>query len=145
MDRLNAFNYIEGKLSILRYRIETRGVLNLLDLHLHMETFYLNFCNELFGWQLVNLNTSSQNAVAIDLIDHSNKIMIQVSATATKQKVESALASVPENLSGYRFKFISISKDASSLRNKKFENPNSLQFDPLTDILDKKPSKHQVG
>ena len=133
---LTAFNYIEEKLNILGYRIETRGMLNLLDLHVHAESFYLHFCNELFGWQLVNLNTNSQNAVAIDLIDHSSKIMIQVSATANKQKVESALASVPENLSGYRFKFISISKDASSLRNKKFENPNSLQFDPLTDILD---------
>lgn len=111
-------------------------MLNLLDLHVHMETFYLNFCNELFGWQLINLNTSSQNAVAIDLIDHSNKIMIQVSATATKQKVEAALASLPKHLAIYRFKFISISKDASSLRNKQFEKPSDLKFDPLDDILD---------
>jgi hypothetical protein len=111
-------------------------MLNLLDLHIHMETFYLNFCNELFGWQLANLNTSSQNAVAIDLIDHTAKIMIQVSATATKQKVQDALAGVPKNLSGYRFKFISISKDASLLRNKQFEKPSDLQFDPQDDILD---------
>jgi hypothetical protein len=101
-----------------------------------MENFYLNFCNELFGWKLVNLNTSSQNAVAIDLIDHSNKIMIQVSATATKQKVEAALAGLPQHLPGYRFKFISISKDASSLRQKQFERPSNFQFDPLDDILD---------
>jgi len=133
---LNTFNYIEERLNFLGYRIATRGMLNLLDLHVHMETFYLHFCNELFGWQLVSLNTTIQNAVAIDLIDHSNKLVIQVSATANKQKVESALASVPQHLFGYRFKFISISKDASSLRNKQFENPNGLQFDPLTDILD---------
>jgi len=133
---LNTFNYIEERLNFLGYRIATRGMLNLLDLHVHMETFYLHFCNELFGWQLVSLNTTIQNAVAIDLIDHPNKLVIQVSATANKQKVESALASVPQHLFGYRFKFISISKDASSLRNKQFENPNGLQFDPLTDILD---------
>jgi hypothetical protein len=136
LNRLNAFNYIEEKLNFLGFRIGVRGMLNLLDLHVHMETFYLNFCNELFGWQLVNLNTSSPNAAAVDLIDHSNKIVIQVSATATKQKVEAALAGLPEHLAGYRFKFISISKDASSLRNKQFEKPSDLKFDPLDDILD---------
>jgi hypothetical protein len=133
---LTKFNYIEAKLNTLGYRIETRGMLNLLDLHVHMETFYLHFCNELFGWKLESLNTKSQNAVAIDLIDRSSKIIVQVSATTNKQKVESALANVSVSLSGYRFKFISISKDASSLRNMQFKNPNGLPFDPLTDILD---------
>ena len=142
---LNAFNYIEDRLNFLGYRIETRGKLNLLDLHVHMENFYLHFCNELFGWQLVNLNTNNQNAEAVDLVDHSSKIVIQVSATVNKQKVESALTCVPKDFSGYRFKFISISKDASSLRNKQFENPNGLKFDPLTDILDIPTLLRHVG
>lgn len=133
---LSTFNYIEERLNFLGFRIETRGKLNLLDLRVHMETFYLHFCNELFGWQLINLNINNQNAEAVDLVDHSSKIVIQVSAAANKQKVDSALTSVPKDFSGYSFKFISIAKDASSLRKKQFENPNGLQFDPLTDILD---------
>jgi hypothetical protein len=73
------------------------------------------------------------NAQAIDLIDTANKIVVQVSAIATKQKVESALS---KKYKDYSFKFISISKDASDLRTKTFSNPNELKFSPNKDIFD---------
>jgi hypothetical protein len=136
MNRSHVFNYIEEKLSHLATRIEVRGKLNLLDLHLHSENFYLHFFNELFGWQLENLNTVKPNAEAIDLIDQVNKIVVQVSATATKAKVESALAKDLSAYAGYSFKFISISKDAGSLRTQAFLNPHKLAFDPQCDIFD---------
>ncbi|EGQ98798.1 hypothetical protein VCHE39_1684 [Vibrio cholerae HE39] len=47
--------------------------------------------NLLYGYELENLNKVLQNVEAIDLIDHKNKIIIQVSSTCTKNKVESAL------------------------------------------------------
>lgn len=136
MNRSLYFNYIEDRLSYLATRIELRGKLNFLDLHLHSENFYLYFFNELFGWQLENLNVSKHNVAAIDLIDHKNKIVIQVSATATKEKVESALTKDPSVYGGYAFKFISISKDASALRSMTFANPYNLTFTPRTDIYD---------
>jgi hypothetical protein len=73
---------------------------------------------------------------AIDLIDTTNKIIIQVSATATKRKIESALAKDLSKYTGYSFKFISISKDASDLRAKTFSNPHNLVFSPANDIFD---------
>lgn len=109
MNRSHCFNYIVSRLSTLVTEIELRGKLNYLDLHLHSENFYLHFFNELFGWQLQNLNAIKPNAEAIDLIDHKNKIVVQVSATATKGKVESALAKDLSDYAGYAFKFISIS------------------------------------
>lgn len=130
------FNYIEEKLSILATRIELRGKLNILDLHLHSENFYLHFFNELFGWELENLNASKQNVEAIDLIGHKKKIVVQVSATATTNKVESALTKDLSAYTGFTFKFISISKDASTLRNKSFLNPHNLSFNPHSDIYD---------
>ncbi|KAF0221902.1 MAG: hypothetical protein FD174_233 [Geobacteraceae bacterium] len=136
MNRSHYFNYIEDRLSYLATRIEVRGKLNILDLHLHSENFYLHFFNELFGWQLQNLNTVKLNAEAIDLIDHKNKIVVQVSATATKEKVDSALVKDLSSYAGYAFKFISISKDASALRGKSFVNPHNLSFDPQKDIYD---------
>jgi len=136
MNRSHLFNYIEEKLSQLATRIEVRGKLNLLDLHLHSENFYLHFFNNLFGWQLDNLNTVKPNVEAIDLIDHENKIVVQVSATATKAKVKSALAKDLSAFAGYFFKFISISKDAGSLRTQAFLNPHKLTFDPRCDIFD---------
>jgi len=137
MNRSTYFNFIESKLSLLATRLEMRGRLNILDLHLHSENFYLHFCNVLFGWELQNLNAVDQNAAAVDLVDTTNNIIIQVSATATKQRIESALAKDHLNIyKGYSFKFISISKDAKDLRTKKFLNPHNLTFSPAEDILD---------
>lgn len=137
MNRNPYFDYIDEKLHVLARRIETRGKLNMLDLHLHSENFYLHFFNILYGFKLENLNSKLQNVEAIDLIDHTNKIVIQVSATCTKQKIESALSKqILNNYTNYSFKFISISKDASELRKKLFNNPYSLTFVPNTNIHD---------
>ena len=136
MNRLNNFNYIEDKLNYLAYRIESRGGLNLLELNLHSENFYLHFLNLLFDWDLKNLNSEKQNVAGIDLVDTKNNIIIQVSATASKQKIESALAKDLSQYRGFCFKFIAISKNASSLRLNKYINPHNLEFTPAKDIYD---------
>ena len=136
MNRAIYFDSIESKLSFLATRIEMRGSLNILDLHLHSENFYLHFLKVLFGWELENLNVLHQNAAGIDLVDKINRIIVQVSATATKQKIESALAKDLSTYKGYCFKFISISKDAKKLRTKTFSNPHNLTFSSAKDIFD---------
>ena len=137
MNRSEYFNYIERELSILATRINVRGGLNILDLNIHAENFYLHFFNLLFGWNLTNINSIQQNAAGIDLVDTTNSIIIQVSATATKQKIESALNKKDiSNYPGYSFKFISISKDTEDLRTKTFANPYNLTFSPASDIFD---------
>jgi len=105
-------------------------------MHLHSEDFYLHFLNELYGWQLKNLNIFKPNTEAIDLIDLNCKIVIQVSATASKHKVETALSKNLSAYGGYTFIFISISKDASKLRKKIYKNAHNLIFDPSSHILD---------
>lgn len=137
MNRTWYFDYIEEKLSVLTTRIELRGKLNILDLHVHSENFYLHFFNLLFCWKLENENANIQNVPSIDLIDKMNKILIQVSATNTKKKIEDTLAK--DNLQhyqGYNFKFISISKDTSCRRKETFNNPYNVTFNPETDIYD---------
>ncbi len=137
MNRSEYFNYIERELSILATRINVRGGLNILDLNIHAENFYLHFFNLLFGWNLSNINSIQQNAAGIDLVDTTNSIIIQVSSTATKQKIESALNKKDiSNYPGYSFKFISISKDIEDLRTKTFANPYNLTFSPASDIFD---------
>lgn len=136
MNRSKYFNFIEEKLSLLATRLEMRGSLNILDLHLHSENFYLHFFNLLFNWKLENLNAMHQSVAGVDLVDFTNNIIAQVSATATKQKIESALAKDLSTYKGYSFKFISISKDANNLRAKTFSNPHKLTFSPTEDIFD---------
>jgi len=136
MNRSKYFDDIEERLNLLAYRIEVRGGLNILNLHLHSENFYLHFLNVLFSWKLKNLNAVDPNAAGLDLVDATNNIVVQVSATATKQKVESALSKDLSAYNGFSFKFISICKDASKLRTKTFLNPHKLSFMPAQDILD---------
>lgn len=136
MNRQEYFNFIEEKLNILAFRIESRGGLNILDLHLHSENFYLHFFNLLFNWKLKNLNAVKKNVPGIDLVDNTNRIVVQVSATATKQKIESTLAKDLSSFKGYAFKFIAISKDAAGLRTQTFLNPHNLVFLPAEDIFD---------
>lgn len=138
MKRTNYFNYIEEKLNTLAYRIEVRSKLNLLELNIHSENFFANLCNIIFDLELENLNFSYQNIDGIDLIDHKNKIVVQVSSTCTKIKIENSLSkNVYAKYKDYKYKFMSISKNApSSLKNKTFKNPYSMQFNPKQDIWD---------
>jgi SMEK domain/C-terminal domain 10 of the ABC-three component (ABC-3C) systems len=137
MNRTAYYNYIEEKIHTLAHRIITSGKLNMLGLHMHSENFYLHLFNLLYGYKLENLNTKLQNVPAIDLIDKENKIIIQVSATNTKSKIESALEkTIIKEHSDFIFKFISIAKDASNLRKNNFANPYQIIFNPLTDIYD---------
>lgn len=137
LNRVKYFDYIDQKLHILAQRITTSGKLNMLGLHTHSENFYLHLFNLIFGYELDNLNKVKPNAEGIDLICHTNKIIIQVSSTNTKAKVESSLnKSSINDYSNYGFKFISIAKDANNLRKNTFLNPYSIAFDPTSDIFD---------
>jgi|SRR5690554_5864947 len=137
MNRTQYYNYIDEKLHTLARRIETNGKLNMLHLHMHSESFFLHFLNLLYGYTLENLNQSLQNAEAIDLVDYKNNVIIQVSATSTKIKVESTLEKdIIKKYSSYKFMFLSISKDSSNLRKMKFKNPHGISFSPTSDILD---------
>lgn len=118
-------------------RLKTRGAMNILDLHVHSENFYLGLFELVFGWNLENLNTQEQNASAIDLIDRTRRIIIQVSATATKQKINASLSKEAlENYRGHAFKFMFIAEPNNNLREKKYLNPYNLDFDPKNDIYD---------
>lgn len=136
MNRSSYWDLCEQRLSTLCTRVELRGKLNILNFHLHAENFYLNFLNILFGFSLKNMNQVTQNAEGIDLIDDVNKLVLQVSSTASKTKVESALSKDLKSYKGYRFNFVSISKDASELRKQSFTNPHGLIFSPRKDIHD---------
>ena len=137
MNRPDYFNVIEERLTFLALRISNRGKLNILDYHGHSENFYQYFLNEVYGWCVINENDTKQNVEAIDLIDKTNKFIIQVSATASKQKIESSLSKKSiDSYKGFTYKFISIAKDANDLKKDTFKNPYGINFTPSSDILD---------
>ncbi|MBR1786800.1 MAG: SMEK domain-containing protein [Paludibacteraceae bacterium] len=137
MKREEYIGYILAELTQLVYRIEVAGKLNLHNTNIYSENFFRDFFNLLYGWQLVNQNSKTHNATAIDLIDDTNKITIQVSATKTKDKVESTLTKLDKTTyKGYNVKFIFIVTDAHELRTKSYNTPQEVIFNPSSDIYD---------
>jgi hypothetical protein len=141
MNRATYYNFIEERLITLCTRVELRGKINILDYHLHSENFYRDLFNKLYTWNLENLNSLVQNVEAIDLIDRTNNLVIQISATNTKAKIDSALSKPSLSSAGYdgfNFKFISIARDANNLRSQSYSPPAGINFVPATDIHDAK-------
>lgn len=138
MNRTMYFNYIEEKINLNAVRIESRGKLNILDFNQHSENFYNDLLNRLFGWNLINLNEIKQNVEAIDLVDLDSKVIVQVSATATKQKLDNSFSKeIYKDYRGFTFKFVSIAKDFEI---KNYEIPNNIydiKFNVAEDIIDK--------
>ncbi|MGN0386048.1 MAG: ABC-three component system protein [Lachnospiraceae bacterium] len=131
------FYYIEERLNLLAYRIDVRASLNLQDLNIHAESFFMHFLNLLYKWNLTNLNTGKINFPGVDLYYKESKILIQVSSTATKRKIEYSLKKIDlKTYNGYNFKFLSLSKDADGLRDKTYNTPEGISFSPENDILD---------
>lgn len=136
MNRTVYFNIAENLLTHLCSRIENRGKLNCLEFNIHAEDFYVYFLNLLYGYSLININEFSQNEEGLDLVDKEKKIVLQVSSTASRAKVNSSLSKDLSAYKGYNFIFVCISKEAKHLRKGSYNNPHSLKFNPEKDIYD---------
>ena len=136
MAKLQKETYISDildSLSGLAYNVELRGLLNLLDLHVISEDFYVGLLNLVYGWKLANANNLQQNAPGIDLVDDSNHILVQVTGSCTKNKIDHSLEEISEKYAGYHFYFV---LDAKAQRKHEYSPFHEVIFNPETDILD---------
>lgn len=138
MQTQNYFNYIEQHLTWLSVRITARGSLNMYDINIHCEDFYMRLLNLLYGWNLINANTIQRNSPAVDLIFLEGKTIVQVSSTNTIQKVQSSLKNLGKEYTGYNYKFVSIAKPADKLKGHKYNIPSGINvtFNSTDDIYD---------
>lgn len=138
MNRSIYYDYIEDKLLWLALKIAHRWTLNLLNLNVHSENLYRDFLNILYWYNLENINQIQANAEAIDLIDKEKRILIQVSSTATSQKIKASLSkkSIKKYKDeGYCFRFLPLTTDIWTLKKANIENPNNISFNPIKDII----------
>ena len=134
------YSYVSEKIEVMSLRIKSNGKLNILNLNIHAEYFYRDLCSMMFGLNLENANTESQNAAAIDLIDKNKKVLIQVSSSDTKKKVNETLSKdilLDYKKKGYKLKFIFFSQVSKGFRDLKFNNKHGIEFNPNEDIWDK--------
>ncbi len=103
--------------------IEKRAKLNLLDDAVLAESFYKEILNKLFSWELKNLNITQSNFEAIDLIDKSNNILVQVSCTCENRKIHSTISKKElskEDYKGFELYFVFVGKQNSNVKKCKY-------------------------
>lgn len=124
-------------LSVLKTEIKESGKLNLLNINVHAEDFFRDLLNLVYDWQLQNRNQLNQNAAGIDLWYEDGKMLIQVSSTSTKTKIQSSLDKLNDGqYAGYGFKFLRIDGDVRGLRKEVYTLPMGITFAPKCDIMD---------
>ena len=122
---------------MLKGEIKDSGKLNLLDINVHAEDFYRDLLNLIYSWQLQNMNQWNQNAAGGDLWYDDGKLVIQVSSTTTKDKIQSSIDKLSaEQFARYKFKFLRIDGDVKKLRKGAFNTHDDIAFDPSVDIID---------
>lgn len=124
---------VRDRLTDLVGAVERDNCLNLQSLNIHAGIFYTEFLNSLFDWKLKNANEIKQNAKGIDLIDEENKIIVQVSSTAKRVKVQSSLnKSDQAQYRGFHFYFIAIVNNVPKY--KPFTLPKEIIFEDVYDV-----------
>ena len=104
---------------------------NLLSSSVHAESFYREFLNLLMDWSLVNANTARQNEKGIDLLYPGGDIVVQVSSSYTKKKLQDSLEKAKDH-AGCRFCFVPITTETHNFTGLRLYG---LRFEPQKDIL----------
>lgn len=127
---------IKSALINFQSHIIVNGKLNMLNGHIIGEDYYRQIFNIIFGYKLINENVLDPNAAVIDLVDHDKQIVMQVSATSTRQKIEHTLTNrKAKKYAGYEISFIFIGELNQRLST--YAYPDSvMKFDPKENIHD---------
>lgn len=75
----------------MAFSLESRGKLALYDLHKYSEDFSAHFLNQVYGYNLENLNLKKFNEPGMDLGDQDNKIAFQVTTNKKSKKINDTL------------------------------------------------------
>jgi hypothetical protein len=115
---------------------------NKYDINIHAENFLIPILNEVFGYQLENLNSSrNKNYPAVDLADFKNRVAFQVTSTSSFDKIKSTFEKFSKHELSNDFDilyfFILTSKQEKySVAKINEVKPQNLSFDPLIHIID---------
>jgi len=98
---------IVDEFATIAEKIAMRNRLHLFDLTQHAEAYFQRILNISFGWSLINLNEERSNAPGLDLGDKNKGVGVQVTSSASAQKVIDTLkALTKEQKKDYHSKII---------------------------------------
>ncbi|OXM19374.1 hypothetical protein CBI33_22760 [Rhodococcus erythropolis] len=90
-------NEIVYKLSLLEHTILNRSDAGVRDVYEDLEMFAMDTLNITRGWNLVNANSQSYNAPAVDLVDETSRVAIQITTNCTGAKITKTINGFIEN------------------------------------------------
>lgn len=138
LQRLTNTEEFNTRISSLSQELQQEATINLESAVVHAEESFKRILCSIYGYKLKNMNEADQNSEAIDLIEEDRKLVIQVTVSASRSKVEKTLSKpVMEKYanSGYRLKFMFIGTAKLPKPNKPYKNPFSILFNPKDDCL----------
>lgn len=131
---------IVDELSSISEQVKLRNKLGMTDLTVIVENFFRDLLNATLGAQLENLNKSRSNEPGLDLGDEKIGLGIQVTSTASSDKVNKTLEKITADQSARYQKFVvlTVGKKQSSYTLKpallvkhKFNEDNIWDIDAL--------------
>ena len=105
--------YISDKLSFLSSKVERDNSQGLYNINKISENIFLHLLNSSFDYNLEDANrVLYSDFPAIDLIDHSQKLVIQVTSTLTTKKIYDSITKLKglNDISSYKLKMCYISR-----------------------------------
>lgn len=143
--RMDLLNQITRQLSVLATEIALENRSNRMTLNSDVETIYCGFVNRLCGWELGNLNEESQNFPGIDLADRKRGIAVQITASATNEKLKHTLKNFFKYDLDRQFQrlILLITTDRAIPRGS-FTLERPFDFDPARDIWNVEVLKRKV-
>ncbi|NUW26964.1 SMEK domain-containing protein [Arcobacter butzleri] len=106
-DTAEQINYITDKLSFLSLKVQKNNHQGLYDINKICESVFLHLLNCSYDYNLKDANNILYtNFPAIDLIDHDEELVIQVTSTTTTQKIYNSIKKLKslEDFSSYKLK-----------------------------------------
>jgi energy-coupling factor transporter ATP-binding protein EcfA2 len=134
---------INELMSLFVVQIEGSASMNMTDLNKTAENVLIPLLNEVYGWDLKNLNSSEEdiNYPGIDLGDETAKISVQVTATSKLGKIEETLNQFIKKAYYRKYNRLIIyilKKKQNSYSKTAIQKliQNTFNFDPQKDIWD---------
>ncbi len=137
---LNREVYLQGisrNLALLSREVSIRNAINLYDINIVAEDFYAGLLNVVYRFELKNANAIERNAQAIDLIDTTNRIAVQVTSDNSSEKIKHTISEFVSSRSYVLYdRLIVLILTQKKKYRTMFQTDGCFSFDKNKDILD---------
>lgn len=136
-ERENIIKSVSNEFANWEVKIANLNSINMFDVNIVSENIICELLNIIFGYKLININSTNLNQTAIDLGDRTNRIAFQITSTKTSKKIQSTVNKFLENKFDQNYDelfFLILGKKQKKYSG--FITSNEFDFDIKKHILD---------